>query len=298
MKKGEFLLNIRKKHKASRAKFAELLEVSPSTIEKTEKELVPVTPENKYVKAVCALEGLDNEIFKFDEITDEILKEYELTKFSKAFRKFLYFYYGDFWNEYIADDFYKKLLNTLNIYAETPVETVGEVIINIPDLQDLKVFTKLKAKSNNIFILQDYYELIIILSIENFQTRNFCKKPQKYYSLIEKYIENQDEFIKILYNYGSMNFEGGFCVYLMNFQKIYESIKNIDKRGLALTIENIKKLREENKILKLTLSLKDKITPIDPKDKQICELLQYAPPAFKDKIIEKLLKFKDEVEDI
>jgi len=36
----------------------------------------------------------------------------------------------------------------------------------------------------------------------------------------------------------------------------------------------------------------------DPKDKQICELLQYAPPAFKDKIIEKLLKFKDEVEDI
>jgi len=27
-------------------------------------------------------------------------------------------------------------------------------------------------------------------------------------------------------------------------------------------------------------------------------LLQYALPAFKDKIIEKLLKFKDEVEDI
>jgi len=63
MKKGEFLLSIRKKYKASRAKFAELLEVSPSSIEKAGKELIPITNENKYVKAVCALEGLDNEIF-------------------------------------------------------------------------------------------------------------------------------------------------------------------------------------------------------------------------------------------
>jgi hypothetical protein len=260
---------------------------------------VPAVPENKYVKAVCALEGLDNEIFKYDEITEEILKEYELSKFSQAFRKFLYFYYGDFWNEEISNDFYEKLLKTLNIYSDSIIkeeEKEEGVIINIPEFKDLEAFTKLKIKCDGLSIIQDYYELIIILTIEKFKTKNFSKNPQKYYSLVEKYMKNQDEFIKILYNYGALHFEGGFCLYSMNFQKIYDSLTNIDKNGLLLTVENIKNLREKNKILKIVVNLNDNINTTDPKDQKILELLHYAPPAFKDKIIEKLEKFRDEVE--
>ena len=130
MKKGEFLLSIRKKYKTSRAKFAELLEVSPSSIEKAEKELIPITPENKYVKAVCALEGLDNEIFKYDEITDKILEKHELTKFSKAFRKFLYFYYGDFWNEEIEKELKENLVNVLFSYLYKTDENIEKYYPN------------------------------------------------------------------------------------------------------------------------------------------------------------------------
>jgi transcriptional regulator with XRE-family HTH domain len=298
VKKNEFIKQIRQKYKMSQKKFAEYLEVSKSLIEKVEMGKIPATPENKYVKAVCALEGLDNEIFKFDEITDEILQEYELTKFSKAFRKFLYFYYGDFWNEEIEDDFRNKLLQTLNIYTDSIIEKTDEIIINIPTSQDLKEFTRIKKSYNNNSIIKDYYELMIILAIEKFQTRNFCEKNQKYYFFVKNYITNSEKFLTLLYNYGQMNFEEGFCMYSINFEKMYESLQNIDKNGLALTVENIKKLKEQEKILKIQVSLLENISPTDPKDKQICELLQYAPPAFKDKIIEKLLKFKDEVEDI
>ncbi len=116
MKKNEFIKQIRKKYKMSQKAFAELLEVSKSLIEKVEMGKIEATPENKYVKAVCALDGLDNEIFKYDEIADEILQKHELSKFSKAFRKFLYFYYGDFWNEDISNDINLKITETLYKY--------------------------------------------------------------------------------------------------------------------------------------------------------------------------------------
>jgi len=67
------------------------------------------------------------------------------------------------------------------------------------------------------------------------------------------------------------------------------------EEGLPLTIENIKKLKKQKELEKIT----DEIVPAptDPKDKQICELLKYAPSAFKDKIIEKLLKYKEDIEE-
>ena len=71
MTKNEFLAKIRKKHKASRAKFAKLLEVSPSTIEKTEWALQPVNSESKYVRAICELENIDSKIFDNEEINNE-----------------------------------------------------------------------------------------------------------------------------------------------------------------------------------------------------------------------------------
>jgi len=308
MQKNEFIKQIRAKYKMSQKKFAEYLEVSKSLIEKVEMGKVPATPENKYVKAVCALEGLDNEIFKFDEITEEILKEYELTKFSKAFRKFLFFYYGDFWNEDIENEFYNKLLKTLEKY--TDVEETETAIINIPYFKELREFVKYKKKYYKLNDINILYEIMIILTIKSFKLSNFTDNPKIYFDFIEKISQNEELFLKSLYQYGSLYYEDGFCIYTISFDKLKNDLIEIDKKGLSLTIENIKKIREKEKIIglssnKIILDLnKELIEKIiteaitDPKDKEICELLQYAPPAFKDKIIEKLKKFRDEVEDI
>jgi len=329
MKKGEFLLSIRKKHKASRAKFAKLLEVSPSSIEKAEKEIIPVTPENKYVKAVCALEGLDNEIFKFDEITEEILKEYELTKFSKAFRKFLFFYYGDFWNKDIENEFYNDLLKFLkpflkdNAYKQLEYiyHSIKEIVISERDLiLQLIFYTDFiisfflipKKRINNIIenkneIEKNEIKSIIFLnqvliiafinslfneciSLENFIDKFEC-------SMFTNKLTSIDLLLKtdLLSNDKKEKpFDVKEILYIEKLKNFF--LNKIKCNGLPLTIENIRKLKKQKELE----NIKDEIqpSPTDPKDKEICELLQYAPPAFKDKIIEKLKKFRDEVEDI
>jgi len=336
MKKGEFLLSIRKKHKASRAKFAELLEVSPSSIEKAEKELVPVTPENKYVKSVCALEGLDNEIFKYDEITDEVLKEYELSKFSKAFRKFLYFYYGNFFSK----DFVYDFIDTYISYIEEAViraeiadfSIVGEfyggdwryyVISNFPKntLYDvIQTLTLPKLKQTLDSNLITFFEIMSMLTINElnkelkFALFNFTDKSHKYFDFLKN--DNSLSYLQEHYNIFHCESIDRFLI-LEELSKYAEidiilSVENIKKLKKLKEIEKIKKeeeLKEVIEALDQIMKTPEKLfhqkdnsknndnTPTDPKDKQICELLQYAPPAFKDKIIEKLLQYKKDVEE-
>jgi len=290
MKKGEFLLSIRKKHKASRAKFAELLEVSPSSIEKAEKELIPVTPENKYVKAVCALEGLDNEIFKYDEITNEILLKHELSQFSKEFRKFLYFYYGDFWNEEIYKTLNDNLIKTIKDFTEfwnkmTLVDLIENFNIskNIITNYDKGFFTKTSYELFN--------EIILIISLSKIY--HFNVKPSQFERLPNEYIKflkNEEEI-----NYLFSNLIENDLSFTFKKDLIIKELSELEDKGVLISIENIKKLKKQKELEKIQEEVIP--APTDPKDKQICELLQYAPPAFKDKIIEKLLQYKKDVEE-
>jgi transcriptional regulator with XRE-family HTH domain len=290
MKKSEFLKEIRKKYKMSRPKFAELLNVSASSIEKIEREQIPITPENKYVKAVCALEGLDNEIFKYDEITDEILEKYELTKFSKAFRKFLYFYYGDFWNEEINSILLENIKAVLLKYVD--ILDQNNLAISIyTKFRNLEKYITAHLADNNLKnkYCEEFIRLLLILSIV--QQYNFLVN-------IREFEDYPHQYIKLLQTYGDKILDNCFeDVFFSTLKKktIINFLSEMEE-GLPLTIENIKKLKKQKELEKIS----DEIVPAstDPKDKQICELLKYAPPAFKDKIIEKLLKFKDEVEDI
>jgi len=309
VKKNEFIKQIRQKYKMSQKKFAEYLEVSKSLIEKVEMGKIPATPENKYVKAVCALEGLDNEIFKFDEITEEILKKYELTKFSKAFRKFLYFYYGDFWNEDIRKSINDGIKITMYKYLElgyAPLETdfipydifeaqaisaISKFCLKIKRIDNIKIHNNFTQNENDIY---NFLQIFIILWINKYKPSCFNSSNLYFEVINNKYKKIMQIFAQ------SSNKEIGedyiWSIYGLKIDLIKKDLADLEDIGLPLTIENIKKLKKQKELEKI----QNEIIPVptDPKDKQICELLQYAPPAFKDKIIEKLLKFKDEVEDI
>ncbi|GAX87012.1 hypothetical protein LNAT_P0307 [Lebetimonas natsushimae] len=322
MKKNEFLKNIRKKYNMSQKKFAEYLDISKSLIEKVEMGKIPATSENKYVKAVCALEGLDNEIFKYDEITKDILEEYELIEFSKKFRKFLYFYYGDFWNEKINKDIYEKLKNTIkelftiknketdqipNCSYET--ESFIEEILQL--IKKRKKFEVIDKKLIGVLIddCEYYFPIIgkILLLI-------MLKKSYSIYFVISDFLIKEE-----LQSFFNCNNCINFAVFTQNkelninsldFTSLRKEIQELEKKGIAFTIENIKKFKqivslktikpltmEMNKVsIKQIVNNVINDLSIDPKDQKILELLHYAPPAFKDKIIEKLEKFRDEVE--
>ena len=83
-----------------------------------------------------------------------------------------------------------------------------------------------------------------------------------------------------------------WSLYRFKKEKIKKDLWELEDKGLDLEIAYIKKQKEFEKIQSEVIP-----APTDPKDKQICELLQYAPPAFKDKIIEKLLQYKKDVEE-
>ena len=340
MKKNEFIKQIRQKYKMSQKKFADYLEVSKSLIEKVEMGKIPATPENKYVKAVCALEGLDNEIFKFDEITNEILREYELTKFSKAFRKFLYFYYGGFYSKDYIENF---VLTYSNYIDETVINSevedfaiAGEfyggswtyyLISNFPKeilyngIENL-IIPKNKQRIDNVLL--QFFEIISILTINNmhdnihFSLFNFTDQITEYFDFI-KNISN--------FEYISENFKIFHCDSINRFL-ILEKLSQYSETDTILSIEMIKKLKKLKEMEKIKemenlekalnivnetlLNNPEKIfnsnannshklqnnQSTDPKDKQICELLQYAPPAFKDKIIERLLQYKKDIEEL
>ena len=336
MQKNEFIKQIRKKYKMSQKTFAELLEVSKSLIEKVEMGKIEATPENKYVKAVCALEGLDNEIFKYDEITDEVLQKHELSKFSKAFRKFLYFYYGDFFSK----DFVYDFIDTYISYIEEAViraeiadfSIAGEfyggdwtyyVISNFPKntLYDvIQTLTLPKLKQTLDSNLITFFEIMSILTINElnkelkFALFNFTDKSHKYFDFLKN--NNSLSYLQEYYNIFHCESIDRFLI-LEKLSKYAEidtilSVENIKKLKKLKEIEKIKKeeeLKEVIEALDQVMKTPEKLfnqknnsknndnIPTDPKDKQICELLQYAPPAFKDKIIEKLLQYKKDVEE-
>jgi len=298
MKKNEFIKQIRQKYKMSQKKFASYLEVSKSLVEKVEMGKSPATPENKYVKAVCALEGLDNEIFKFDEITDEILKEYELTKFSKAFRRFLYFYYGDFLNEDLIRDFTSKTEKTIINYSLYKIDEFTLMLLNV-DIEKLIKERFINNTDNNCLLI--FHEIIIILTIykiENLPIKPSCFKENIniYFDFLKNRSFENNNIRCIENKLKKMDWDNDEHFINIKIELMKKDLADLEDIGLPLTIENIKKLKKQKELEKIQNEIIP--APTDPKDKQICELLQYAPPAFKDKIIEKLLKFKDEVEDI
>jgi len=296
MQKNEFIKQIRKKYKMSQKAFAELLEVSKSLIEKVEMGKIEATPENKYVKAVCALEGLDNEIFSYDEITDEILQKHELSKFSKAFRKFLYFYYGDFWNEDIDIILHNNLSKTIEsfTYFVDDVKLSLSISENFPSLQkyitDSAVSDVFGKESERLFI-----EIMLIISLSKIY--NFHSKPSQFEGLHTNeyfnFLKNDEEFNNLLSKVKGNLYE----VLSIDFKRnlVIKELSELEDKGVLITIENIKKLKKQKELEKIQNEVIP--APTDPKDKQICELLQYAPPAFKDKIIEKLLQYKKDVEE-
>jgi len=79
------------------------------------------------------------------------------------------------------------------------------------------------------------------------------------------------------------------------FPTIKQTIEELMTKGKPVNKETIKEFKIE---LETGAILSTNNEPTDPKDKQICELLQYAPPAFKDKIIEKLLQYKKDIEEL
>lgn len=299
MKKNEFIKQIRQKYKMSQKKFAEYLEVSKSLIEKVEMGRSEATPENKYVKAVCALEGLDNEIFSYDEITDEVLQEHELSKFSKAFRKFLYFYYGDFWNENIEENLLYEVKQTLETFSSSTLKNIKhkDEFINI-DLNQLKDKIKILSKekiTKHIHCEECHIiKMIIILALNLF---NLQIKPSSFVKLREE--------IQYLVKLKVYIIDNNFTKLLIN-DEIIEKLEFFERQGQHLYIDYIKLNKPKPMIIRkisskdykpINLTTLKYVISTDPKDKQICELLQYAPTAFKDKIIEKLLQYKKDVEE-
>jgi hypothetical protein len=114
---------------------------------------------------------------------------------------------------------------------------------------------------------------------------------------IREFENKPNQYIELLQTYGDKILNNCFDFHFLSTLKKKTIINFLSEmeEGLPLTIENIKKLKKQKELEKIT----DEIVPAptDPKDKQICELLKYAPSAFKDKIIEKLLKYKEDIEE-
>jgi len=309
MKKNEFLEKMRKDLGYSRKKIAEYLEVSPTTIERYEKGKLPFNEKIKYIQGITALYGIDSSIFNINIITENIIKERLLTKFSKQMRLLLYFLNFD-----ITKNEYKKFLSEVvfSYFAKTTEFFINterfplsfSEIINCYQVAEINFFEK--SKQENIIIkdlLRSGYlkcltnQLIILVSLNIFNPKDFFGQKN-----IEFILQNYDE-LKIFDFIEHLNLViktdlGNFGITIKEIHEIKEKILKqfnfLLNKGITLTKENIKLY--QFKIGKLG-EIADEVTPTDPKDKQICELLQYAPPAFKDKIIEKLLQYKKDVEE-
>jgi len=80
MKKNEFLKKIRIDNGLSRSKIAKILDVSPVTIERYENNKTDFNASTKYIQGICALYGYNPEIFNYEEIDDNLIKKYKLSK--------------------------------------------------------------------------------------------------------------------------------------------------------------------------------------------------------------------------
>ena len=333
MTKYELLEKLRKDLGYSRKKIGEILEVSPSTIEKYEKGRLDFNYKTKYILGICALAGYNNELFEefeeYENFTDEeifgILGEYKLSKYSSKIRQILYFLNTEY-DEYIF--FLRNLLVKklkLSIFSHKSfLNEINNYILNnekqIFDINEYSNYLDEELKSlpeneKNILkseMIKDKEELdnykyalqIIFLYVLNFfNPKDFYDKTE-FINNIKKILDDVSFFIKIFHSLDdeetpiSYIVESDFQNDIHKLKKllpiIKKNIEDLEKNGKPVNKETIKEFKIE---LESGTLFANSNTPTDPKDKQICELLQYAPPAFKDKIIEKLLQYKKDVEE-
>jgi len=291
MKKNELLKKIRVDNGLSRSKIAKILDVSPVTIERYENNKLPINPELKYVQGICALYGYLPEIFFLDEITEKTLKEeYKLTKFSKSIRKYLYFagYRENASDD--EDDFFVKVYNIISNQLNNGLDTSLEQV----DILERYLIRNFKLNNEIAFT-----HLLFVIGLDIFKPSCFFDKDMNFYIETLKNIP--------LYSYNISCGVSDDIIY-KDKTEIINKLTNLEKNGLDLTIENIKKLSKYKELEELKNQIKQlekelnitpaEVVPADNKASEICTLLEYAPEPFKDKLLNKLREYKKDIEEL
>jgi len=334
MTKYEFLEKLRKDLRYSRKKIAEHLNVSASAIEKYEKDKLDFNYKTKYILGICALAGYNNEIFINEEIDDYMIEDEKLTLFSTKIRQILYFLnieYDEYTfflrnlitkkiklNELSKDNFlweYDKSLINYKLNSSYPIiekeyyfKQLEESFKDFPKEERKKIIKKTINEHKNELYFTYLFQIITIYSLNFFNPKEFY--TQKEFAHINYIVSNEKNFLEsfdILDEENIRDFfdnqtfsilEKDFKEDLIKLKKLFpiikQTIEELEKNGKSVNKETIKEFKIELESGTLFTNCN---TPTDPKDKQICELLQYAPTAFKDKIIEKLLQYKKDVEE-
>ena len=317
MKKNEFLEQIRKNNKLSRAKISNILRVSSSYIEKIEKGLVNITSTTNYIQGICALFGYNPEIFDYDEISPDLLKKLELSKFAKSMRKY----------DYFSEDMYCRLSDLhqhiayklLNIdYSSDKLDNNLFYIIQVllyRKNNEYKLyecsFCERFRKNNEVTININELNKNDILLLEVFIIIGLSKFKPSEFGNLEDYINvlnYKDEFLKKLNKIISIKKIDKSSPLALNQTQLKEKLLSMEKKGLELTVETIPygyKLREcdnlqtELKQLEKELNIiPAEVIPADNKASEICTLLEYAPEPFKDKLLNKLREYKKDIEEL
>jgi len=291
--KSEFIKELRLKKRLSRPKMAELLNISISSIEKVETDRVIINSSTKYVQGICALYGYNPKIFDYDEISQSIINTLELSKFSKAIIKYLYFSIGDIYDKG-AFEIYNILISQLSIdisYNECFIENIKEYVLN--------------ARSYEFYIFDEnshiyaFSHLLTLLGLNKFKPSYFLDLEYKHYLETLQYG-----------GYLCQTLTCNNCDFLSHFDanEIINKLTNLEKNGLDLTIENIKKLSKYKELKELKNKVKQlekelnitpaEVVPADNKASEICTLLEYAPEPFKDKLLNKLREYKKDIEEL
>jgi len=308
MTKYELLEKLRKDLGYSRKKIGEILEVSPSTIEKYEKGRLDFNYKTKYILGICALAGYNNELFDEYEIYEYIpdkeipktLRYFKIGKYSSKIRQILYFLNIEY-DEYFF--FIKHLLiKQINLSLFTHKDFLNEIynyIINGGEnTEDLNKQNKISEFSKYEYVLQ----IILLYALNFFNPKDFYNEIE--FINIKKILNDFSLFMEAFYSLDNKEVPISYIVKsdfkndIHKLKKIFPTIKKTIEelmiKGKPVNKETIKEFKIE---LETGAIFSNCNQPTDPKDKQICELLQYAPPAFKDKIIEKLLQYKKDVEE-
>ena len=335
MTKYEFLEKLRKDLGYSRKKIADYLEVSASAIEKYEKGKLDFNHKTKYILGICALAGYNNEIFMIDsDIDEELSYEYKLTKFSSKIREIFYFLNLDydeyelflikilqhnFKTNFILDtDYLLKIIDlkdriiNQNYYEQ--MDVINFIKNSEKFIKNVKknIKNEFKKEENDIiysikksmdrdkinFLANIRIEILILYVLKIFNPKEFYEKEKL--PFFTNSLINFNSFIKNFNNIAPIgivpiyNFDEEKEYLKMIFPNLKQTLEELIIKGKPVNKETIKEFKIELESGTLFANCN---TPTDPKDKQICELLQYAPPTFKDKIIEKLLQYKKDVEE-
>ncbi len=281
----ELLEKLRKELGYSRKRIGNLLNISPSTIEKYEKGKIKISNTARYIQGICALYGISEIAFKYPDK----YKQYLLSDFSSHMRMILYYNQIDISNK-------RELMNAIAVLINKSKE-IPTLYLPDNDLFKEYLIPHLLYTYKNPSIFEGAIAVILSTILNFFKISDFVGKnifdnffkeyQHKNHIYLDVYIYTEDEAncIETISQNTSIECDTSF---------LFKKINELEKNGVIPYLENILgynifSFKTKNEVIP---------APTDPKDKQICELLQYAPPAFKDKIIEKLLKFKDEVEDI